>query len=130
MCFSQRFVFYTREQAGNGSMCRAGKENMRVAAELVAKGATMLGEPCPQCGGIQVRYRGRVYCTSHEDLSSVVVSEALSVETVSARLREVLLAKLNEAASSLGAEEDRAKQDQIVSLMAKCFELLQKLPQK
>ena len=111
-------------------MSRAGKDRMRLAAELVSKGATMLGEPCPQCGGIQVRYRGKVHCTNHEDLSSVATSETVSLETVAARMRDVLLAKLNEAAESLGAEKDSTKQDQIVSLMAKYFDLLEKLPQK
>jgi len=110
-------------------MSKVAKNNMRIAAELVSKGATMLSEPCPQCGGIQIRYHGKVYCTNHEDLSSVTTSEPLSLEVVAARMREVLLAKLNESAASLGAESDSAKQDQIVSLMAKYFELLQKLPQ-
>lgn len=111
-------------------MSRAGKDKMKLAAELVSKGATMLSQPCPQCGGIQVRYRGKVYCTNHEDLSSVVTSEVLTLETMAAGMREVLLSKLNEAAVSLGAEKDAIKQDQIVSLMTKYFELLQKLPEK
>jgi UPF0148 protein len=110
-------------------LSRAAKDNLRIAAELVSKGATMLGEPCPKCGGIQVRYRGKVYCTNHEDLSTIATSEQLSMETVAARMKEVLLAKLNESATTLGAERDTARQDQIVSLMAKYFELLQKLPQ-
>ena len=111
-------------------MSRAGKDRMRLAAELVSKGATMLGEPCPQCGGIQVRYRGKVYCTNHEDLTAVITSEVVTLETVAARMREALLAKLNEASESLRSETDGAKQDQLVSLMTKCFELLEKLPQK
>jgi len=111
-------------------MSRSAKDNMKLAAELVSRGATMMGEPCPQCGGIQVRYRGKVYCTSHDDLSIVGMPEVLSVETVVPRMREVLLARLNEAAAALGGEKDAARQEQLVSLMAKCFELLQKLPQK
>lgn len=111
-------------------MSRSSKDNMRLAAELVSRGATMLSEPCPQCGGIQVRYRGRVYCTSHEDLSTVGTPEVLSVETVVPRMREVLLARLNEATVALGMEKDATQQDRLVSLMAKYLELLQKLPQK
>jgi UPF0148 protein len=111
-------------------MSRITKNNMKLAAELVSRGATMLGEPCPQCGGIQVRYRGKVYCTSHDDLTTVGTPEVLSMETVVPRVREVLLSRLNEAAAGLATEKDAAKQDQLVSLMAKCFELLQKLPQK
>ena len=111
-------------------MSRSAKDNMKLAAELVSRGATMMGEPCPQCGGIQVRYRGKVYCTSHDDLSTVGTPEVVSMETVVPRVREVLLARLNEAAAALGTEKDVARQDQLVSLMTKYFELLQKLPAK
>ncbi|MFI5404664.1 MAG: Sjogren's syndrome/scleroderma autoantigen 1 family protein [Candidatus Gagatemarchaeaceae archaeon] len=111
-------------------MSRPTKDKIKVAVELVRKGATILGEPCPQCGGIQVRYHGKVYCTGHEDLSSVLKTEVVSMETAVAETRQVLLSKLNEAAAALGTETDRSKQDQLVSLMTKYFDLLQKLPQK
>jgi len=39
-----------------GVMSGSSKDRMRLAAELVSKGATMLAEPCPKDGGIQVRY--------------------------------------------------------------------------
>ena len=106
------------------------KDRMKMAAELVSRGATMLAEPCPQDGGIQVRYRGKVYCTSHDDLSSITRAAEVSYDTVVAHMREVLLARLNEATAALATEKDTAKQEQLVSLAAKYFELLQKLPQK
>lgn len=111
-------------------MAKASKDKMKVAVELVTKGATILGEPCPQCGGIQVRYHGKVYCTGHEDLSFVVKAEVVSMETVVAETRQVLISKLNEATTLLATEKDGAKQEQLVTLMTKCFDLLQKLPQK
>jgi UPF0148 protein len=113
-----------------GEAVSGAKDRMRLAAELVSRGATMLAEPCPSDGGIQVRYRGKVYCASHDDLSSIVASSALSYDTVVAQMREVLLARLNETTAALGTERDPAKQDQLVSLASKYFELLQKLPQK
>jgi UPF0148 protein len=106
------------------------RDKMRMAAELVSKGGTMLAEPCPQDGGIQVRYHGKVYCTSHDDLSSVTTAATLSYDAVIAQMRETLLARLNETTVALGIEKDAVKQDQLVSLASKCFELLQKLPQK
>lgn len=108
----------------------AAKDRMKLAAELVRKGATMLSEPCQQCGGIQVRYRGKIYCTNHEDLTPVLKAEGVSFDTVVAEMREVLLTKLNEAANLLEGEKDASKQDQLVSLMSKYYELLQKLPSK
>jgi UPF0148 protein len=108
----------------------SSKDRMRLAAELVSRGATMMAEPCPKDGGIQVRYRGKVYCTTHDDLSSIATTAVVSYDTVAAQMSEVLMARLNETMAALGIEKDVAKQDQLVSLAAKYFELLQKLPQR
>jgi uncharacterized Zn finger protein (UPF0148 family) len=101
---------------------------MKLAAELVSRGGTMLAEPCPQDGGIQVRYHGKVYCTTHDDLSSITSAATVSYDMVVAQMREVLLTRLNETTLALGAEMDVAKQDVLVSLASKYFELLQRLP--
>ncbi len=122
-------VFY-RAKSPVEVMSMADKDKMKVAVELVRKGATMLGEPCAKCGGIKVSYHGKVYCTGHEDLSSVVAAETVSMDTVLAGVKEVILSKLNEAASSLGQESDRVKQEQLVSLMTKYYDLLEKLSQR
>jgi len=111
-------------------MSGTGKDKMKLAAELVRKGGTILGEPCPKCGGIQVRYRGKVYCTGHEDLSGVLKTEGISYDTVMAQTREVLVVKLSEVAVLLEGERDPVAQDRLVSLMGKYFDLLQKLPRK
>ena len=111
-------------------MSRAGKDKMKVAVELVRRGATMLAEPCQQCGGIQVRYHGKTYCTNHEDLSQLLVAQPVSYESVVASMRELLLSKLNESVALLEKEKDAVKQDQLVSLMAKYFDLLQKTVKK
>jgi UPF0148 protein len=103
---------------------------MKIAAELVSRGATMLAEPCPRDGGIQVRYRGKVYCATHDDLSSITTATAVTYEGVTAQMREVILARLNEVTAALGTEKDPGKQEQLVTLAARYFELLQKIPQK
>jgi UPF0148 protein len=103
---------------------------MKVAVELVRRGATMLAEPCQQCGGIQVRYRGKTYCTGHEDLSPLLAAQPVSYESVVASMREQLLSRLNESIAELEKEKDPEKQDQLVSLMTKCFDLLQKATKK
>jgi UPF0148 protein len=122
-------VFYTTEMTG-GAMSGASKDRMKLAAQLVSKGATMLAEPCPKDGGIQVRYRGKVYCTAHDDLSGITTAAAVSYDTVTAQMREVLLARLSETTAALGTEKDPAKQEQLVSLASRYFELLQKVGQK
>jgi len=108
----------------------ADKDRMKQAARLVRKGAAIISEPCQKCGGIQVRYHGKIYCTAHEDLSPILATEGMSYDTVVARSREVLISRLSEAASRLESEKDVTSQDKLVSLMTKCYDLLQKLPQK
>lgn len=108
----------------------SARDRMKLAAELVSKGATMLAEPCPRDGGIQVRYRGKVYCTAHDDISAITTAVAVTYEGVAEQMREVILARLSETTTALGVEKDLAKQDQLVTLAAKYLELLQKLPQR
>jgi len=112
------------------TLSRAGKDKMKVAVELVRRGATMLAEPCQQCGGVQVRYHGKTYCTNHEDLTQLLSAKPVSYESVTASMRELLLSKLNESVVLLEKEGDPAKQDQLVSLMSKYFDLLQKAVKK
>lgn len=109
-------------------MSRTSKDATKIAADLVSKGATLLSDPCPQCGGIQLRYRGKIFCVSHNDLSAVTSVAPVSNETVVAAMREVLLSRLSEAIAKLDAERDEEKQDQLVSLVTKYYDLLQKLP--
>jgi uncharacterized Zn finger protein (UPF0148 family) len=111
-------------------MSGVSRDKMRLAANLVSRGGTMLAEPCPSDGGIQVRYHGKVYCTSHDDLTSITKAVTVSYDGVVAQMREVLLARLDETTAALGTERDTAKQDRLVSLAAKYFDLLQKLPKK
>jgi UPF0148 protein len=108
----------------------SSRDRMKLAAELVSKGATMLADPCPQDGGIQVRYRGRVYCTTHDDLSAITSATAVTFEGVSSQLKAVILARLSEVTAAIEKEKDFARQEELVTLAAKYYELLQKLPSK
>jgi UPF0148 protein len=103
---------------------------MKVSVELVRKGATLLAEPCKQCGGVQVRFHGKVYCTNHEDLTSLLTEERASYDSVIENTKELLVSKLNEANLLLEKETDTVKQEQLVSLMSKYYDLLEKISKK
>ena len=111
-------------------MSRVSKEKMKTTVELVRKGATILSEPCQTCGGVQVRYHGKTYCTSHDDLSAVLRERDVSYDSVVASLRQLLLSKMAESMSLLEKEKDNATQDELITLVTKFYDLLQKLPQK
>jgi len=95
--------------------------------ELMRKGAVMMKEPCPVCNGVQLRYKGRVYCTSHDDLTVALQAKEILFPDVSEDLKNLLLAKLKESMSLLENERDSEKLDRLVSLMTKYVELLRKL---
>jgi uncharacterized Zn finger protein (UPF0148 family) len=43
------------------------------------RGATLLNETCPRCGGVQIKFQGKVYCINEEDdLSSIGSSSSSS----------------------------------------------------
>ena len=113
-------------------MSSKSREKMQLTVELMRRGAVMLKEPCPTCNGVQVRYKGKTYCTAHEDLSGVLSAKEVTYSDVAASLKEMLLGKLKEYMALLENEKDPLKQDQLVSLMAKSIDLLNKLeiPQK
>jgi UPF0148 protein len=100
---------------------------MKTTVELMRRGAVMMKEPCPVCNGVQLRYKGRVYCTNHDDLSVALQAREILFPDVSEDLRNMLLVKLKESMSLLESERDSEKLDRLVSLMIKYVELLRKL---
>jgi len=91
------------------------------------KGAVMIREPCPTCNGVQLRYKGRVYCTNHDNLDDALSAKELSFADASESLRNVLLIKVRDLTVALEGEKEPSKSDQIVSLLTKYVELLRRL---
>ena len=99
----------------------------KTTVELMRRGAVMIKESCPVCNGVQLRYKGRVYCTNHDDLSVALQAKEILFPDVSEDLKNLLLVKLKESMSLLENERDSEKLDRLVSLMTKYVELLRKL---
>jgi UPF0148 protein len=91
------------------------------------RGAVMIKEPCPVCNGVQLRYKGRVYCTNHDDLAVALQAKEILFPDVAEDLKNLLLLKLKESMSLLEKERDSEKLDRLVSLMTRYVELLRKL---
>ena len=105
----------------------ATAEKTRITVELMRKGAVMMKEPCPECNGVQIRYKGRVYCTNHDDLSVALQAKEILFPDVAEDLKNLLLVKLKESMSLMENEKDSEKLDRLVALMTKYVELLRKL---
>ena len=87
----------------------------------------MISEPCPVCNGVQLRYKGKTYCTSHEDLSPALQAKEIVFSDVAEDLKNLLLLKLKESMSLMENEKDEEKLDRLVSLMAEYVDLVRKL---
>jgi UPF0148 protein len=99
----------------------------KTTVELMRRGAVMMKEPCSVCNGVQLRYKGKVYCTNHDDLAVAIQAKELLFPDVAEDLKNLLLTKLKDSMSLAENERDSEKLDRLVSLMAKYVELLQKL---
>ena len=99
----------------------------RTTVELMRRGAVMIKEPCPVCNGVQLRYKGRVYCTNHDDLTAALQTREILFPDVAEDLKNLILVKLKESMSLLENERDSDKLDRLVSLMTGYVELLRKL---
>lgn len=84
-------------------------------------------EPCSICNGVQLRYKGKVYCTNHDDLAVALQAQEILFPDVAEDLKNLLLVKLKECMSLLEGEKDYEKLDRLVSLMTRYVELLRKL---
>ena len=99
----------------------------KATVELMRRGAVMMKEPCPVCNGVQLRYKGRVYCSNHEDLTVALQAKEILFADVAEDLRNLLLVKMKESMSLLEGERDSDKLERLVSLMTGYVELLRKL---
>ena len=99
----------------------------KTTVELMRKGAVMIKEPCSVCNGVQLRYKGRIYCTKHDDLTVALQAKEILFPDVAEDLKNLLLVKLKESMSLLENERDSEKLDWLVSLMTRYVELLRKL---
>jgi len=105
------------------------KDKMQLTVELIKRGAVMMKEPCPVCNGVQIRYRDKVYCTSHDDLAPALNVSEITVGDVLGGLRGITLTKLRQATLTLDKEEDLGKQAELISLILNYMTLLKEMPE-
>jgi uncharacterized Zn finger protein (UPF0148 family) len=44
------------------------RQKVSLTADLLRRGATLLNESCRKCGGVQIRFQGRVYCINEDEI--------------------------------------------------------------
>jgi UPF0148 protein len=95
-------------------------------AEMMKKGATLLREPCPQCGGILFRYKGSEICPVCSGLESVEeLDEKVVQKATPAPARSAIVAKiLDDTLGQVAKEKDPAKRLKLLQVVKLCAEVL------
>lgn len=111
---------------------------MQASADLLRRGATLLREACPRCGGVQINYLGKVYCLSEDKIEEISTSKVTptsiqsvkSSEESSSPIRKMLEEKLASITRQLEATTDIQEQAKLLDLISKYLETLQKVDKK
>lgn len=111
---------------------------------MILRGASILQEPCPRCGAVQIKYKAKVYCTNEDDLESLLNSpspqeqsdapakteEANKIQSASQTteaLRKLMEEKLNNLSKQLDSTTDVGEQARLLDLISKYLETLEKV---
>ena len=110
------------------------KDLTKKAIEMLLKGATLLGEPCPYCKGVRVMKDGHALCVNcgkepEKGTKTELDSEAKTKQkqTTPATALDVLKQKLHSLSIDLEKEKDHEKQQKILKSINSLIETIEKL---
>jgi UPF0148 protein len=97
------------------------------AVDMLLKGATLLAEPCPYCGGVRVLKDGDAFCVSCGREPDKEKLDQVKKRDDSNPLLQTLQKKLDQLTEELEAEKDYQKQQQILQSINALVETIQKI---
>lgn len=106
------------------------KELTKKAVEMLLKGATLVGEPCPYCKGVRVMKDGSALCVTcgkeakDEKVESILSQTPQKTENVSI---DNLDQKIKNLTEDLQHEKDFEKQKQILNTLNEIIAIKEKL---
>ena len=106
------------------------KELTKKAVEMLLKGATLVGEPCPYCKGVRVMKDGSALCVTcgkeakDEKDESILSKTPQKIESMSI---DNLDQKINNLTEDLQKEKDYEKQKQILNTLNEIITIKEKL---
>jgi len=101
------------------------------AAEMLLSGATLLGEPCPYCGGVRVMKEGHALCVNcgrEPEKKERIIEKNPNKEK--SELEKTLEKKIETLSKELEKEENHGKQQDILKSMNSVLETLGKIKGK
>ncbi len=105
------------------------RTTQKLMADMMRRGATLLREPCPECGGILLRFKGKDVCPSCSGITSIEeLEETLSTpKGASGGRPEIVTKVLDETLTQLAKEKDPAKRIKLLEVAKLSAEVLKLL---
>jgi len=106
------------------------KELTKKAVEMLLKGATLVGEPCPYCKGVRIMKDGSALCVTcgkeakDEKVESILSKTPQKTERTSI---DNLDQKIKDLTEELQKEKDYEKQKQILNALNEIIAIKEKL---
>jgi uncharacterized Zn finger protein (UPF0148 family) len=72
----------------------------KLLAEIMRKGGTLLAEPCPKCGGLMVKYKGKTFCPKCDNITTIEQIEKPSKNSDVEIIQQQIIKKIKELLSS------------------------------
>jgi UPF0148 protein len=104
------------------------KELTKKAVELLLKGATLVGDPCPYCKGVRIMKNGNALCvTCGREAKGELESLITQTEQISYSAIDNLDKKIKVLTEELQKEKDFEKQKMILSSINEIISIKEKL---
>ena len=103
------------------------KEKLKRTSDILLKGGKLLGEACPQCGGLLLLYQGRTVCVNCDNISEIAKITIVSTADIARRVENLVSKKIEEVARHLENEGDIKEQTHLAELLLKFMEILSKI---
>ncbi|MEM0075630.1 MAG: Sjogren's syndrome/scleroderma autoantigen 1 family protein [Conexivisphaerales archaeon] len=105
------------------------RKPQKLVVELMRKGATLLKEPCPKCGGILLRYKGREICPVDSGITSIEELEEVAKpkEDVSDEVIDISRNKLRQLIKMASSETDLERLRLILDNSMRLIEIIKEM---
>jgi UPF0148 protein len=94
------------------------------AASYMRKGATLLKDPCPKCGGVQLLYQNRRVCVNCGDLTELDKGPPLELNEVVGLTKDASMVQLRKLTERLGRAGVNNKE--VLDEVIRCLEVIER----
>ena len=109
-------------------------ELQKKAADMLLKGATLLGEPCPYCKGVRVMEKGQALCIScgrQPEKKEILTEKSADIsKNTPTPMETILEKKMANLTKELEQEQDHEKQQSILKTINSLLETMEKAKKK